>query len=67
MGIVRLKTRNQKVNELLDMFKLPSVDYTKGYQSKPRVELTGGSAMNTTTDVLRLHAVNELRRWTRVV
>ena len=64
MAIVRLKTKDQKVNELLNMFKLPSVDYTKGYQAKPRTELTGGSA--SCSEAVRLHAVNELRRWTRV-
>jgi len=64
MAIVRLKTREQKVNELLNMFKLPCVDYSKGYQAKPRSELTGGSAMNS-TEAVRLYAVNELRRWAR--
>ena len=62
MGI-RLKTfsHDQKVKELFDMFKLPSVNFTKGYQVKPRSELLGGSA----THVRGLHAVNGLRRWTR--
>lgn len=48
MAIVRLKTfyRDQKINELFKMFKLPNVDYPKGYHVKPRPELTGGSAMN---------------------
>jgi hypothetical protein len=63
MPIVRLKTKEQKVKELFDMFKLPSVDYTKGYQPKPRPELTGGSASNT--EVRGLHAVNELHKWYR--
>jgi len=58
MAKIILKTKDQKVNELMNMFKLPSVDYTKGYQAKPRSELTGGSASG-------LHAVNELRRWAR--
>jgi ABC-type proline/glycine betaine transport system ATPase subunit len=61
--IVRLKTKQQKVNELLNMFKLPSVDYTKGYQAKPRPELTGGSASGK--DAAGLQAINELRRWYR--
>ncbi len=45
--IVRLKTlnRDKQVSDLLNMFGLPSIDYTKGYQSKPRPELTGGSAI----------------------
>jgi ribonuclease HII len=65
VGIVRLKTyRDQKVNDLLNMFKIPTVDYTKGYQTKPRPELMGGSAVNT-TEALRLQAVNGLLRWTR--
>lgn len=63
MAIVRLKTfyRDQKINELFKMFKLPNVDYPKGYQVKQRPELTGGSAMNH-TEAYRLKAVNELRR-----
>jgi ribonuclease HII len=66
MAIVRLKMeRDRKVNELLNMFKLPCVDYSKGYQAKPRTELTGGSAMNS-TEAVRLHAVNELRRWIKL-
>ena len=63
MPIVRLKTKEQQVKELFDMFRLPTVDYTKGYQAKPRSELTGGSA--SCTEVVGLHAVNELRRWAR--
>jgi hypothetical protein len=47
MAKITLKTKGQKVNELLDMFKLPSVDYTNGYQPKPRPELTGGAAVNS--------------------
>jgi hypothetical protein len=51
VGIVRLKTynRNQKVKELFDMFKLPIVDYTNGYQvaPKPKYELVGGAALPT--------------------
>ena len=58
MPIVRLKTKEQQVKELFDMFRLPSVDYTKGYQSKPRAELTGGSS-----SLSGLHAVNEIRKW----
>jgi hypothetical protein len=47
--IVRLKTleNNRKINELLSRFTLPSVS-TKGYDSMPRPELTGGSAVNGT-------------------
>ena len=65
MVIVPLKTNEQKVKELLDMFNLPMVDYTKGYRPKPRSELTGGSA--SATEAAGLHAVKELLRWTRVV
>jgi hypothetical protein len=61
--IVRLKTKEQKVKELFDMFKLPTVDYTKGYQPKPRPELTGGSASGK--DAAGLRAINELRKWYR--
>ena len=61
MVIVGLKTKEQKVKELFDMFKLPTVDYTKGYQSqpKPRPELTGGSAVNS-TEAYKIKAVREL-------
>jgi hypothetical protein len=65
MAKITLKTKDQRVNELLDMFKLPTVDYTKGYQAKPRSELVGASASGT--EAVRLHAVNELRRWMRLV
>jgi hypothetical protein len=68
MTIVRLKTENdRKVNELLKTFGLPHIDYPKGYQTKPRPELVGGSAsaMNS-IEVLGLKAVNELLRWTRL-
>ena len=64
MAKIILESKDQRVNELLNMFKLPTVDYSKGYQAKPRPELTGGSASGT--EAVRLHAVNELRRWTRV-
>jgi hypothetical protein len=64
MAIVSLKTKDQKVNELLNMFKLPCVDYSKGYQAKPRTELTGGSAVNC-IEATRLNAVNGLLRMTR--
>jgi hypothetical protein len=64
MAIVRLKTREQKVNELLNMFKLPCVDYSKGYHAKPGTELMGGTAMNP-TEAMWLKAVNQLRRWSR--
>ena len=67
MAIVRLKTeRDRKVNELLKSFGLPHIDYSQGYQTKPRPELVGAStsAMNP-TEVLGLRAVNELLRWTR--
>jgi hypothetical protein len=63
MAIVRLtKTRDQKVNELLGMFKLPGTDYVK---PAPEPPTTTGSAINS-TEATRLHAVNELRRWTRL-
>ena len=68
MVIVRLKTeRDSKMNELL-RFTLPSVDYTKGYQPKPRPELNGGSAAMTmnSTEPVRLKAVNELLKWISV-
>jgi hypothetical protein len=68
MTIVRLKTleRDHKVNDLLGMFNLSNVDYSKGYQSKPRPELVGGSALvMNPTEALGLKAVNELLRWTR--
>jgi hypothetical protein len=64
--IVRLKTKEQKVKELFDMFRLPTVDYTKGYQPKPRPELTGGSASASGTEAVRLRAVNELLTWIRL-
>ena len=54
---------NRRINELL-RFTLPSVDYTKGYQAKPRPELTGGSAPVSPEEAYRLKAVNELLRWT---
>ena len=64
MAIVRLKTKDEKVNELLGMFKLPCVSST-GYQVKQREpEPVGGSAI-TDVEKQRLHAVNELRRWMR--
>jgi hypothetical protein len=65
--IVRLKTKEQKVKELFDMFKLPTVDYSNGYQAKPRAKLVGASASASGTEAVRLHAVNELRRWMRLV
>jgi hypothetical protein len=71
MTIVRLKTdRDRKVNELLKSFGLPRIEYPKGYQTKPRPELVGGSAsttaMNPTDpEALGLKAVNDLLRWTR--
>lgn len=68
MAIVRLKTeRDRKVNELLKSFRLPHIDYPKGYQTKPRPELVGGAAaaMNP-AEALELKAVNELFKWTRL-
>ena len=64
MAKIILKTRDQKVSELLNMFKLPSVDYSKGYQAKSRSELTGGSAIST-VEATRLYAVNGLLRMSR--
>jgi hypothetical protein len=60
VGIVRLKTleNNRKINELL-RFMLPSIDYSKGYQPKPRPELTGGSAVNS-IEAYKIKAVHEL-------
>ena len=66
MAIVKLtKTRDQKVSELLNIFKLPCVKF-KGYQVKPGPEPVGGSAINH-VEKQRLHAVNELRRWMRPI
>ena len=65
MARLTLKTKEQKRGELLSMFNLPSVDDTKGYQAKPRTELVGASASGT--EAVRLQAVNELRRWMRLV
>ena len=66
MAIVKLtKIRDQKVNELLNIFKLPCVSST-GYQVKPGPEpsVVGGSAVNSnSTEATRLHAVNQLRKW----
>ena len=45
MAIVKLKTRDQKVSELLNMFRLPGIDIQ--IQVKPRPEpVVGGSAAN---------------------
>jgi hypothetical protein len=65
MAIVRLKAseRDKKVNDLLNMFKLPLTS-SQGYQAKPRPELMGGSAAN---EALRLQAVNQLRRWIEII
>ena len=64
MGIVRLKDyRDQRVSELLNFFKVQ-------VQVKPGPEpvgVVGGSAVNiNNAEATRLHAVNELRRWTRL-
>jgi hypothetical protein len=64
MAKITLKTQNQKVNELFNMFNLPNVDYTKGYQAKPRAEPVGASAVNC-IEATRLNAVNELLRITK--
>ena len=61
MAIVKLKTKDQTVSELLRMFNLPQIS-TKGYQTK---QLVGASAAMTNLDAQRLAAVNELRRWMR--
>ena len=53
----------QAVKGLMQMFGLASVDYTKGYQAKPRPELIGASA---TVEDPKLKAVNELRRWMKL-
>jgi hypothetical protein len=58
MAKIILKTKAQRVNELL-RFTLPPVDYTKGYQPKPRPELTGGSAVNS-IEASKIKAVMEL-------
>ncbi len=56
-------TQAQAVKGLMQMFGLTSVDYSKGYQAKPRPELIGASAA---VDDPKLKAVNELRRWMKV-
>ena len=72
MTIVNLKHyRDQKANELLKMFKLPCVDYSKGYQVRPSYEAIGGSASTSSStlnsvEATKLYAVNELRKWTRL-
>jgi hypothetical protein len=48
----------EKVSELLSMFNLPLVS-TKGYQTTPRTQLTGGSAVNS-IEVSKIKAVMEL-------
>ena len=60
MGIVRLKTKEQQVKELFDMFKLPTVNYTKGYQPKPKPELIGGSAAMNSVEASKIKAVQQL-------
>jgi hypothetical protein len=60
MAKIILKTKAQKIYELL-RFTLPPVDYTKGYQAKPRAELTGGSAVNSSRiEASKIKAVMEL-------
>ena len=58
MPIVRLKIleNNRRINELL-RFTLPSVDYSKGYQAKPRPELVGASAAMNPAEEMGLRAV----------
>ena len=68
MAIVRLKPleRNRAVSELLKTFGMQNIDYPKGYQTKPRPELTGGSAAAVNpTEALRLKAVNGLLKMAR--
>jgi hypothetical protein len=64
MAKIILKTKDQGISELMNMFNLPSVDYTKGYQAKPRAEPVGASAANC-IETTRLNAVNDLLRMTR--
>ena len=61
MRIVRLKNleNNRRINELL-RFTLPSVDYTKGYQTKPGPELVGGSAAMNSVEAYKINAVRRL-------
>ena len=62
MAIVRLKTRDQQVSELLfGMFKLPCAGYSSEVKPGPE-SVVGGSAVNN-VEQQRLHAVNQLRRW----
>lgn len=64
MAIVKLtKSRDQAVSELLKIFKLPCSNPVDVKQRGP--EPVGGSAI-TDVERTRLHAVNELRRWTRL-
>jgi hypothetical protein len=58
MPKIILKTKAQRVNELLSRFTLPSVS-TKGYETKPRPELTGGSAVNS-VEAYDINAVRPL-------
>ena len=62
MAIVKLKSKDQKISELL-RFTSAICRFTKGYQKVP--ELTGGSApAPLSPEAYRLKAVNELLRWT---
>ena len=64
MAIVRLKEhKDQKVSELLKIFKLPCATAPS---PRPGPEPVGGSAVRyNDVEATRLHAVNQLRRWTR--
>jgi hypothetical protein len=59
MAKIILKTKAQRVNELL-RFTLPSIDYTKGYQPKPRPGLVGGSAAMNSVEAYKINAVRRL-------
>ena len=65
MAIVRLKTRDQQVSELLfGMFKLPCAGYSSEVKPGPESAVVGGSAANiNSVEATRLHAVNQLRKW----
>jgi hypothetical protein len=62
MAKIILKTKAQRVNELL-RFTLPSVS-TKGYESKPKPKLVGGSATMNGVEAYKIKAVQELLKRT---
>ena len=66
MAIVKLKCKDQQVTELFEMFKLP---YAVAPRPTPVPQPVGGSASTSainSVEATRLHAYNELRKWTRL-